>query len=162
VLPAKQKLAVQVGDVDGVQVDHLDVFEPAQHERLEELAPDAASADHQNCGFGGSVDKGGVSAARGRFYAVRRAKSDRSDLRGESKAGRVWVVVGGNAAEHDSPRREIERDVLFASFASCASLDGDIMTPGAPARADRSGHPAISPRLFLPRAPTNRDIFTKQ
>lgn len=60
------------------------------------------------------------------------------------------MVVGGNAAEHDSPRREIERDVLFASFASCASLDGDIMTPGAPARADRSGHPAISPRLFLP------------
>lgn len=48
VLPAKQKLAVQVGDVDGVQVDHLDVLEPAQHERLEELAPDAAGADHQD------------------------------------------------------------------------------------------------------------------
>ena len=45
---AEQELAVEVADVDRVEVDHLDVPEPAQDERLEELAPDAAGAHHED------------------------------------------------------------------------------------------------------------------
>ena len=48
---AEQELAVEIADVDGVEVDHLDIFEAAQHQGLEQLATDAAGADHQDCVF---------------------------------------------------------------------------------------------------------------
>ena len=43
----EEKLAVEVGHVDGVQVDDLDVLEAGEHDVLEELAADAAGPDHQ-------------------------------------------------------------------------------------------------------------------
>ena len=45
---AEEELTVQVGDVDGVEIDHLDVLEAAQREGLEQLAPDAAGANHKD------------------------------------------------------------------------------------------------------------------
>jgi len=57
---AEQELSVEGTDVDGIEVDHLDILEAAQHQGLEQLAPDAARADHQDCG------KGARSGQRGR------------------------------------------------------------------------------------------------
>jgi hypothetical protein len=48
VLIAEEKLAVQVAEIDGVEVDDVDVAKAREHEILEQLAPDAAGAHHQN------------------------------------------------------------------------------------------------------------------
>ena len=52
-LAPKQKLPVQVAEVDGVQVDNVNLPEASQNEVLEEFATDAASADHQNASLVG-------------------------------------------------------------------------------------------------------------
>ena len=57
---AEQELAVEVTDVDGIEVDHLDILEAAQHQGLEQLATDAARADHQDCGKGGEIRSAGT------------------------------------------------------------------------------------------------------
>jgi len=61
------------------------------------------------------------------------------------------VVDGGNAAARDSARHEIERLVPFASFASCVSLDGDIMTPSAPCVCKQIWAPRGFARRFYRR-----------
>jgi hypothetical protein len=43
-----QELSVQVGDVDGIHVDHIDVPEAREGQVLEQLAPQAPSTDHQD------------------------------------------------------------------------------------------------------------------
>jgi len=43
VILAKQELAVEVGVIDGVEVDDRQVFEAHEHEILHELAADTAS-----------------------------------------------------------------------------------------------------------------------
>lgn len=48
VLAAKEELSVEVGHVDGVEVDDLDVFEARQHQVLEQLAPDPARTHHKH------------------------------------------------------------------------------------------------------------------
>jgi hypothetical protein len=48
VLVAKQELPVEVAEVDRVQVDNVNLAEPGEDEVLEELAADAASADHEH------------------------------------------------------------------------------------------------------------------
>eukprot|EP00982_Pelagococcus_subviridis_P014814 31358-Pelagococcus_subviridis.AAC.5 len=53
---SEQELPVQVAHVDRVEVDQLDVGEPAERERLEELASDAAGADHENLGGARDVE----------------------------------------------------------------------------------------------------------
>eukprot|EP00968_Pinguiococcus_pyrenoidosus_P027209 scaffold7359_cov255-Pinguiococcus_pyrenoidosus.AAC.10 len=50
VLLAEQELPVQIGDVDGVQVDGLDALEATQHEVLQELAADASSSHDEHLG----------------------------------------------------------------------------------------------------------------
>ena len=45
VLPAEEELAVEVGDVDGVEVDYFDVEEAGEGEVFEEFAADAAGTD---------------------------------------------------------------------------------------------------------------------
>ena len=57
---AEQELSVEVTDVDGIEVDHLDILEAAQHQGLEQLATDAARADHQDCGKGGEIRSAGT------------------------------------------------------------------------------------------------------
>ena len=47
-LVAKQKLSVEVAEVDRVQVDDVDFAEAGQDEVLEQFASDAASAHHEN------------------------------------------------------------------------------------------------------------------
>ena len=44
----EQELAVQVGHVDGVHVDYINVAEPRQRQVLEQLAAEAARADAQH------------------------------------------------------------------------------------------------------------------
>ena len=44
----EQELAVQVGDVDGVHVDHVDAAAPGQRQVLEQLAAQAAGTDAQH------------------------------------------------------------------------------------------------------------------
>ena len=65
---AEEELTVQVGDVDGVEIDHLDVLEAAQREGLEQLAPDAAGANHGDYRSGrrgsGSGQRRGVGVGR--------------------------------------------------------------------------------------------------
>lgn len=48
VLVPEEELAVEIGKVDGVQVYDVNVAESGEHEVLEQLAADAASADHEN------------------------------------------------------------------------------------------------------------------
>ena len=81
---AEQELAVEVADVDRVEVDHLDVPEPAQDERLEELAPDAAGAHHEDCD--------------------RRARSGRRRGRGRGRGG------GGEGPEGHPRAKRAKRD----------------------------------------------------
>jgi hypothetical protein len=44
----EQELAVEVGDVDGVHIDHIDVHKPRQREVFQDLAAQAARADAQH------------------------------------------------------------------------------------------------------------------
>jgi hypothetical protein len=48
VLVAEQELAVQVAEVDGVEVHNVDVAEADEDEVLEQLAADAARAHHEH------------------------------------------------------------------------------------------------------------------
>jgi len=48
VLLSEEELAVEVGHVDGVEVDHVDLAEAHEREVLEQLAAEAAGADHQH------------------------------------------------------------------------------------------------------------------
>jgi hypothetical protein len=45
---AEEELPVQVGHVDGVEVDDVDVGEAGEHKVLEQLAANAAGANHQH------------------------------------------------------------------------------------------------------------------
>lgn len=47
-LHAEQELAVEIAQVDGVQVDDVDLAEAREDEVLEQFAADAASADHED------------------------------------------------------------------------------------------------------------------
>jgi hypothetical protein len=47
-LSAKQKLAIEVADVDRVKIDGLDVSKATQHQILQQLASDSSGADHQH------------------------------------------------------------------------------------------------------------------
>ena len=76
---AEQELTVQVGDVDGVEIDHLDVLEAAQREGLEQLAPDAAGANHEDC----RSDEGGAGRV-----SVAGSGSDASKIR-ETRTFRI-------------------------------------------------------------------------
>ena len=47
-LCAEEKLSVEVGVVDRVQIDHRDIIEPGEHEILDELAADSASPNNKD------------------------------------------------------------------------------------------------------------------
>lgn len=47
-LDTEEELAVQVGEIDGVQVDDVDVAEAGEEEVLEQLAADTAGADEED------------------------------------------------------------------------------------------------------------------
>lgn len=48
VLLVEQKLAVQVGEVDGVEVDDMDLAKAGEDEVLEQFASNATGADHED------------------------------------------------------------------------------------------------------------------
>ena len=48
VLMPEQKLAVEVGEVDGVEIDDVDVAESGEDEVLEQLAANAACTNHED------------------------------------------------------------------------------------------------------------------
>jgi len=79
---AEEELPVEVGDVDGVQVDDLHLLEARQHQVLEQLAADAPCAHHQQ--LGGSHGLCQCRAQDTGASIVRR--------RGRS-GGHVWVGV---------------------------------------------------------------------
>ena len=47
-LVAEQELAIEVAQVDGVQVDDMDFAKASENQVLEEFAADAASSYHQD------------------------------------------------------------------------------------------------------------------
>jgi predicted PilT family ATPase len=47
-LVAEEELAVEVAEVDGVEVDNVDLAEAGEDEVLEQFAADAASSYHQD------------------------------------------------------------------------------------------------------------------
>lgn len=51
-LVAEQELAVEVAEVDGVEVDDVDLAKAGEDQVLEELAADAPSSDHQDARLG--------------------------------------------------------------------------------------------------------------
>lgn len=66
-LVAEQKLAVQVAEVDGVQVDNVDLTKARERQVLEELAADASSSYHQDArlAWGQRLRGGFLGRARG-------------------------------------------------------------------------------------------------
>lgn len=56
VLVPEEKLSIQVAQVDGVEVDNVDLAEPSADEILEELTADTAGAHHQHASLGGQSD----------------------------------------------------------------------------------------------------------
>lgn len=48
VLVAEEELPVQVGEVDGVEVNDVDFAEAGKHKVLEQLAADATSSHHEH------------------------------------------------------------------------------------------------------------------
>jgi hypothetical protein len=48
VLSAEQKLPVEVAQIDGIQIDNVDLPEAREDEVLEQFAADAACSHHQN------------------------------------------------------------------------------------------------------------------
>lgn len=48
VLVSEEELTVEIAQVDGVQVDNVDLAVTGEHEVLEEFASDATSSDHQH------------------------------------------------------------------------------------------------------------------
>ena len=55
-LVAEQELAVEVAQVDGVQVHDMDLAEASEDQVLEELATDTASSYHQDARLDGVSD----------------------------------------------------------------------------------------------------------
>ena len=47
-LSAEKKLAIEIAQIDGVEVDYMDFAETGQDEVFEQLAADAASAHHKH------------------------------------------------------------------------------------------------------------------
>ena len=47
-MPAEEKLTIEVGDVNGVQVDHFHVCESCQGEVLEKFTADSSSSNEEN------------------------------------------------------------------------------------------------------------------
>ena len=47
-MPREEELAIQVGVVDGIEVDHGDRIEASQDEVLHQLAADATGADDED------------------------------------------------------------------------------------------------------------------
>lgn len=47
-LVAKQELAIQVAEIDGVKVDDVDFAKAGENKVLEQFAADAASSYHEN------------------------------------------------------------------------------------------------------------------
>ena len=52
VLLSEEKLPIQVAEIDGVQIDDVDVAESGQDEVLEQLAADPSGADQQDACLG--------------------------------------------------------------------------------------------------------------
>ena len=48
---SEEELAIEVAEVDGVEIDDVDLAEAGQGEVLEEFAADAACADEQDAGL---------------------------------------------------------------------------------------------------------------
>ena len=51
VFVSEEELAVEVAQVDGVEIDDVDLAEAGQSEVLEQFAADAACADEQDAGL---------------------------------------------------------------------------------------------------------------
>jgi hypothetical protein len=74
VLIAEQELPVEVAEIDGVQVDNVDLAEAGEDEILEQFAADAASSHHQDARLP-PVSRllGSVSAPGCRYTSLMRA-----------------------------------------------------------------------------------------
>jgi len=51
VFKTEEKLAIQIAQVDCIEIDDVDFAKPGQEEVLEQLAADAASAHEQHTGL---------------------------------------------------------------------------------------------------------------
>ena len=111
---AEQELAVEIADVDGVEVDHLDIFEAAQHQGLEQLATDAAGADHQDCVFGGKARSG----QRGRERRKRTTKNGRGDDISplEDLASSTSLISGAMATQPRTRRLDVKPRLRYKLF----------------------------------------------
>jgi hypothetical protein len=50
-LMSKEELAIQVGEIDGVKVDDVDLAEACKHEVLEQLTSNASGTNHEHTGL---------------------------------------------------------------------------------------------------------------
>jgi hypothetical protein len=55
VLMSKEELAIQIAQVDSVEINDVYCAEAVHHQILEKFAPNAASPDHQDTGLVASV-----------------------------------------------------------------------------------------------------------
>ena len=115
---AEQELAVEIADVDGVEVDHLDIFEAAQHQGLEQLATDAAGADHQDCVFGGKARSG--QRGRERRKRTNGRGDDISPL--EDLASSTSLISGAMATQLRTRRLDVKPRLRYKLFFLSANL----------------------------------------
>lgn len=48
---SEEKLAIEVAQIDGIEIDDMDVTEPCEDEVFEKLASDSTSTNHQYAGL---------------------------------------------------------------------------------------------------------------
>lgn len=51
----EEELAIQIAEVDCIEVDDVDFTEPGEHEVFEELAADTACANKENTGLDAAI-----------------------------------------------------------------------------------------------------------
>lgn len=97
--PPEEELAVEVGDVDGVHVYHIDGAKPAQRQVLQQLAAQPARAHHQHAahrgGWVGGAASGRGPGAAGRWQKIRARRGPRLAGRRPMRQGaKGWKAQG--------------------------------------------------------------------
>ena len=67
----EKKLSIEVAEVDGVQINDVDLAEAGENKVLQELATNSSGTDHQNAGLDNfTVSKGRKGIGRGQTCLI--------------------------------------------------------------------------------------------
>ena len=67
----KKKLTIEIAEVDGVQIDNVDLAEAGENKVLQELATNSSGTDHQNAGLDNvTISRGRKGIGRGQTCLI--------------------------------------------------------------------------------------------